>query len=156
MVKTAVFSLVFATFGVAACFRPAWANPTCSSASHYGIGDGFHGATTASGEVFDAYDFTAAHRTLPFGTKVRVRNVSNLKTVVVRINDRGPFIPGRNIDLSYAAFSQLAHPDAGVINVCFERLSWLTEEPSGCIVDESRWIHPWTNPTARPSVGLKT
>ena len=66
-------------------------------------GPGFHGRRTASGETFDSNDLTAAHRTLPFGTRIRVVNESNGREVVVRINDRGPFAHGRVIDLSRAA-----------------------------------------------------
>jgi rare lipoprotein A len=66
-------------------------------------GPGFHGRKTASGEAFNTNALTAAHRTLPFGTKVRVLNKRNGKSVVVRINDRGPFAHGRVIDLSRAS-----------------------------------------------------
>jgi rare lipoprotein A (peptidoglycan hydrolase) len=66
-------------------------------------GPGFHGARTASGERFNQHGLTAAHRSLPFGTKVRVTNVRNGRSVVVRINDRGPHIRGRVIDLSSGA-----------------------------------------------------
>lgn len=67
----------------------------------------FDGRRTASGERFDMGDFTAAHRTLPFGSKVRVTNAANGRSVVVRINDRGPFHGGRLIDLSQAAAARL-------------------------------------------------
>ncbi|MCR2834510.1 septal ring lytic transglycosylase RlpA family protein [Parerythrobacter lacustris] len=67
----------------------------------------FHGRRTASGERFDMHAMTAAHRTLPFGSKVRVTNPANGKVVVVRINDRGPFSHGRTIDLSRAAASEI-------------------------------------------------
>jgi rare lipoprotein A len=70
-------------------------------------GPGFHGKRTASGERFDMNELTAAHRTLPFGTRVRVRNVQNGREVVVRINDRGPQIRDRIIDLSRAAAAAL-------------------------------------------------
>jgi rare lipoprotein A len=70
-------------------------------ASWYGLA--FQGRRTASGERFDMNAFTAAHPTLPFGTRVLVRNPRNDRFVVVRINDRGPFVPGRIIDLSHAA-----------------------------------------------------
>ena len=70
-------------------------------ASYYG--KKFQGRRTASGERFDMYKYTAAHRTLPFGTRVKVTNTSNGKSVVVRINDRGPFKRGRIIDISYIA-----------------------------------------------------
>ncbi len=63
-------------------------------------GPGFHGKKTASGEVFDQNKMTAASKTLPFGTRLKVRNLKNGKIVTVVINDRGPFIKGRGIDLS--------------------------------------------------------
>lgn len=66
-------------------------------------GGKFHGRTTASGEVYNMYSLTAAHKTMKFGTKVKVTNLSNNKSVIVRINDRGPFIKGRVIDLSKKA-----------------------------------------------------
>ncbi len=66
-------------------------------------GPGFHGRKTASGEIFDMHALTAAHPTLPFGTRVRVTNLRNGRSVVVRINDRGPFGRRYIIDLSYAA-----------------------------------------------------
>ncbi|WP_052600637.1 septal ring lytic transglycosylase RlpA family protein [Microvirga lotononidis] len=66
-------------------------------------GPGFHGRRTASGETFNTNDLTAAHRTLPFGTKVRVVNKKTGRSVVVRINDRGPYAHGRVIDLSKAS-----------------------------------------------------
>jgi rare lipoprotein A len=66
-------------------------------------GRDFHGRQTASGEIYDMYAMTAAHKTLPLGTYVRVQNRDNNKTVDVRVNDRGPFVRGRIIDLSYTA-----------------------------------------------------
>ncbi|PKO66084.1 MAG: septal ring lytic transglycosylase RlpA family lipoprotein [Betaproteobacteria bacterium HGW-Betaproteobacteria-16] len=80
-------------------------------------GERFHGRRTASGEPFDMRDLTAAHKTLPFGTRVRVRNVNNGREVVVRINDRGPFSPKRVIDLSHAAASALGMLRSGVVSV---------------------------------------
>lgn len=70
-------------------------------------GPGFHGRTTASGERYDMYDLTAAHPTLPFGTRLRVRNARTGQTVVVRVNDRGPFKKKRILDLSYTAARQV-------------------------------------------------
>jgi rare lipoprotein A len=70
-------------------------------ASFYG--QKYHGRKTANGETFDMYDLTAAHKTLPFGTRIRVTNLNNGKRVEVRINDRGPFVKGRILDLSYGA-----------------------------------------------------
>ena len=86
-----------------------------ATASWYGAG--FAGRTTASGEPFDPRELTAAHRDLPFGTWLEVSNPKNGKKVQVRINDRGPFVPGRELDLSAAAFAYLAHPAEGVIRV---------------------------------------
>jgi len=70
-------------------------------------GDDFHGWVTASGEPYDMHRLTAAHRTLPLGTIVRVTNVVNGRHVVIRINDRGPYVNGRILDVSYAAAKQL-------------------------------------------------
>jgi len=72
---------------------------------------------TASGERYKKGKKTAAHRTLPFGTKVRVKNLANGKSVKVRINDRGPFIAGREIDLSRKAFSKIGKLKDGILNV---------------------------------------
>jgi len=77
----------------------------------------FHGRKTASGEVFDENKMTAAHKTLPFGTIVKVTNISNNKSVIVKINDRGPFVSGRIIDLSRAAAEALGMISAGVTEV---------------------------------------
>lgn len=84
-------------------------------ASYYG--KEFHGRRTASGEPFDMDALTAAHRTLPFGTVVRVTNVRNGKSVRVRINDRGPFIAGRIIDLSYAAAKSIGMLAVGQVRI---------------------------------------
>jgi len=89
-------------------------------ASYYG--NQHHNKLTASGERFDQNGLTAAHRTLPFGTRVRVTNTRNGQSVVVRINDRGPFVRGRIIDLSKAAFERIASTRAGVIRVRLERV----------------------------------
>ena len=84
-------------------------------ASYYA--DKFEGRKTSNGEIFKQRKKTAAHRTLPFGTKVTVRNLTNGRTVKVRINDRGPFVNGRTIDLSKKAARKLNMVDAGVANV---------------------------------------
>jgi rare lipoprotein A len=84
-------------------------------ASYYG--DKFIGRTTASGQVFSQRKRTAAHPSLPFGTRVLVINSSNGKNVKVRINDRGPFVPGRIIDLSKKAARKLHMIETGVIEV---------------------------------------
>jgi len=77
-------------------------------------GNPYHGRKTASGETYNMYDHTAAHKTLPFGTRLRLVNESNNKQVVVRINDRGPFIEGRDIDVSYKVAQDLGFVDIGV------------------------------------------
>ena len=79
--------------------------------------DKFEGRPTASGEKFDQGKMTAAHRTLPFGTKVKVTNVANGRSVTVTVNDRGPFAAGRIIDVSKKAANKLGIVDAGVANV---------------------------------------
>lgn len=84
-------------------------------------GEGFQGRKTASGEIFDANALSAAHRTLPFGTLVRVRNPANGQEVVVRINDRGPHIGGRVIDMSRAAAARIGLLRAGVAPVVLLR-----------------------------------
>ncbi len=86
-------------------------------ASYYGVHDGYNGKRTASGEVFNTNDLTAAHRTIPFNTVVTVKNLSNGKTVTVRINDRGPHNKERIIDLSMAAAKEIDMVNAGVAQV---------------------------------------
>lgn len=87
-------------------------------ASYYAMK--FHNRKTASGETFDQYAHTAAHKKLPFGTKVKVTNTQNRKSVIVRINDRGPFVKGRIIDLSRSAFERIGNLKSGVIPVKIE------------------------------------
>ncbi len=83
----------------------------------------FDGRTTASGAKFDSRLLTAAHRTLQFGTRVRVTNLVNLKSVIVTINDRGPYVPGRIIDLSHYAAAKLGFVQKGVTRVRVEPLA---------------------------------
>jgi rare lipoprotein A len=90
-------------------------------ASYYGRE--FMGSKTASGEKFDPNGFTAAHRTVAFGTKVRVTNLSNGKDVVVRINDRGPWKKGRIIDISHAAAKKIGMHHSGTATVRLNRVS---------------------------------
>ncbi|MFG3706714.1 septal ring lytic transglycosylase RlpA family protein [Micromonospora sp. NPDC047670] len=80
------------------------------------------GQLTANGETFDPSELTAAHKTLPFDTRVRVTNPANGRSVTVRINDRGPFVEGRCLDLSRAAFAEIASLDAGHVEVRYEVL----------------------------------
>ena len=91
------------------------------NASWYG--EPFHGRRASNGEIYDMYKLTAAHRTLPFETMVRVTNLSNGKSTVVRITDRGPFIENRVIDLSLAAAREIDSVGPGVVPVRVEILS---------------------------------
>jgi len=91
-------------------------------ASFYG--EKYHGRTTASGEKFDMYKVSAAHREYPFGTIARIINLKNNKQIILEINDRGPFIEGRIIDLSYAAAVELDFVRDGIIEVKIEILKW--------------------------------
>ena len=92
---------------------------TCGYASYYGVGDGTNGNMTANGEYFNAYGRTVAHRWLPFGTKLKVTNQRNGASVVVRVNDRGPYYTDRILDLSYGAFNQIAPPSQGEAKICY-------------------------------------
>ena len=97
---------------------------TPGDGTEYGIasyyGEDFHGKKTASGEVFDQWKLTCAHRDLPFGTRLRVTNLNNKKSVLVRVNDRGPWVPGRLIDLSYAAAKKIDMVQQGLVKVRVE------------------------------------
>jgi rare lipoprotein A len=90
------------------------------NASWYG--PKFNGRPTSSGERFDMYAMTGAHRTLKFGTKLRVTNPENNKSVIVTVNDRGPFIRGRDLDLSYGAAKEIGLLEKGVGRVKIERV----------------------------------
>ena len=94
-------------------------------------GHPYHGRHAASGEVYDMEKLTAAHRTLPFGVQMRVHNLTNDKTVDVRINDRGPFVDGRIIDLSRAAARAIGMLGPGTARVRLEMLSSPSAMPPG-------------------------
>jgi len=85
-------------------------------------GPEFHGRPTASGEIFNMYDLTCAHKTMPFGTRLRVTNPENGKSVIVTVNDRGPFVRGRDLDLSYGAARAIGLVEKGVGLVKIEYL----------------------------------
>ena len=110
--------------------RPVTARLT-GLASWYG--PGFHGNRSANGEIYNQNAFTAAHRSLPFGTQVRVTNLNNGLSVIVRINDRGPYSRGRIIDLSAAAARSLGMINTGVANVTLEILP----KPETVAIDEN-------------------
>ena len=84
----------------------------------------FHGKLTSNGETFDMNALTAAHRTFPFGTKIRVTNLENNLSVMVRVNDRGPFIEGRMIDLSLGAAKEINLVKTGTARVKLEVIEW--------------------------------
>mgnify|MGYP001283079264 CR=1 FL=1 len=84
----------------------------------------FHGKLTANGEVYDMYGLTAAHKTLPLNTICRVTNIKNNKSLILRINDRGPYIKGRILDCSYGAAKKLGFVNEGTIEVKIEVIEW--------------------------------
>jgi rare lipoprotein A len=95
------YRVLFAALALA-CVVTAARSETCI-ASHYGVGDGYGGRRTASGERMNPHAMTAAHRSRPFGSHLTVTSLSTGRSVVVRVNDRGPVVRGRCIDLSYGA-----------------------------------------------------
>lgn len=95
---------------------PAWTQN--GEVSWYG--PGFHGRRTANGEIFDTNEMTMAHRSLAFGSRVRVTNLDNGRSIFVRVNDRGPYVRGRIADLSHAAASQLGFVEDGVVHARIE------------------------------------
>lgn len=101
-------------------------------ASWYGVP--FHGRTTANGEKYNMYLPTAAHKTLPFGSIVHVTNLKNGKSTYVRINDRGPYIAGRNIDLSYYAAEKLGMVNTGVASVKLEVMMPKRKSKKGSVI----------------------
>ena len=90
--------------------------------SYYG--EDFHGKLTANGEVYDMYGLTAAHKTLPLNTIVRVTNLENDKSLILRINDRGPFVKGRILDCSYGAALKLGFIGNGTTKVLVEVIEY--------------------------------
>ena len=84
----------------------------------------FHGKLTANGEIYDMYGLTAAHKTLPLNTIVRVTNISNNKSLILRINDRGPYVKGRILDCSYGAAKKLDFVNDGTTEVKVEVIEW--------------------------------
>ncbi|MFD9901891.1 septal ring lytic transglycosylase RlpA family protein [Mesorhizobium sp. UC22_110] len=115
--KKAALAAVTVAVGLAAGASTSSAAAQCGRASWYAL----H-SKTASGERMNPSALTAAHRSLPFGTRLKVTNKNNGKSVVVRINDRGPFIKGRVLDLSRGAASQLGFVSSGHAAVCMARV----------------------------------
>ncbi len=113
-----VIIMVISAFGVYSFRINATDAKKTSYASYYH--DKFNGKKTASGEIFSNSKFTAANRTLPFGTNIRVTNLKNGKEVVVKINDRGPYHSSRALDMSKAAFDEIGNTGSGTIPVEYE------------------------------------
>lgn len=131
--------LMFTLGGCSSLWRPSVpfsrsssvSSPTFSSSTSGAVqtgvaswyGPGFHGKRTSNGEIYNQYELTAAHPTLPLGTRVMVTNMSTRQSVEVRVNDRGPFVGGRVIDLSYAAARTIGVYEPGTAQVRVEVLS---------------------------------
>ncbi|MCA6069139.1 septal ring lytic transglycosylase RlpA family protein [Chryseobacterium sp. RG1] len=113
-----VIIMMISTFGIFSFTSNATDAKKTSYASYYH--DKFNGRKTASGEVFDNAKFTAANRTLPFGTNIKVTNLDNGKSVIVKVNDRGPYHSSRALDMSKAAFDEIGNINHGTIPVEYE------------------------------------
>ncbi len=113
-----VIIMMISTLGVYSFTANTLDAKKTSYASYYH--DKFNGRKTASGEIFSNSKFTAANRTLPFGTNIRVTNLNNGKQVIVKINDRGPFHASRALDISKAAFDEIGDTNRGTIPVEYE------------------------------------
>lgn len=107
--------------GGAAIYNDDYKEIGSGKASWYG--DKFHGRLTASGNVYNMHELTAAHKTLAFGTKVKITNKNNGKSVVVEVNDRGPFVKSRDFDLSRAAFAEIGNIHQGIMHIEYEILN---------------------------------
>src|SRR2546425_11811248 len=133
--------------GCAAVRAPA--PPPTPSGVRVGVaswyGPGFRGNRTANGEIYDQYELTAAHPSLPLGTRVMVTNLENGRAVQVRVNDRGPFVDGRAIDLSYAAARTIGMVGPGTVRIRIEVLGPTTLAAAAPVAA------PAALPTARPS-----
>lgn len=93
---------------------------SCGVASFYGgHGDGYAWRTMANGRVMDPNSMIVAHRYLPFGTRLKVTNQGNGKSVIVTVSDRGPYVSGKSLDLSIGAFSRIESPSRGLADVCY-------------------------------------
>jgi rare lipoprotein A len=100
-------------------------------------GPQFHNRATANGEIYDMYAMTAAHKVLPLGTHVKVTNLQNGRSTIVRVNDRGPFVAGRVIDLSYAAADTIGVAKSGLAPVHVEAIQVAAEQRSG---SKTYWV----------------
>ena len=159
-----IFLVVFLlALSASGCFA-AKLYKSSAIASFYGAD--FHGKTTSCGEAFNMHDFTCAHKLLPFNTILRVTNLLNGRVVEVRVNDRGPFVIGREIDLSTAAAEKLNMIGAGTVEVKLEivkmgantKLSMQTAESAKKIMAKKGEIlkNPWEKRTASDLETKKT
>ena len=121
VLKTILLSALASTMLVPLSVGAAFSRQ-CSEASFYGYQDGFAWQTMANGQPMNPNALTTAHRSFPFGTKLRVVNQDNGKSVVVTVTDDGPHIAGRALDLSYGAFRRIASTSQGVARVCFAKV----------------------------------
>lgn len=112
-----VIIMMISTFGIYS-FADGANDAKTSFASFYH--DKFNGKKTASGEIFDNSRLTAANRTLPFGTKLKITNIKNGKSVIVKVNDRGPFHSSRALDITKAAFDSIGNLSSGTLPVQYE------------------------------------
>ncbi len=129
-IKSIVLVLILSFFSSLSSFSVE-NYPQYGNASWYG--GPLHGKKTASGERFDMYSFTGAHRELPFGTIIMVTNLRNGKEVYIKVNDRGPFVKGRIVDLSHAAAKAIGFNRRGVIRVKIEVISLPSSSTSSSI-----------------------
>jgi rare lipoprotein A len=116
MMKTPFLFVVLFAFAVSSCHRKSIPSGSETGMASY-YAESYNGKKTANGEIYNSSALTAAHKTLPFGTKVKVTNLSNGKSVKVRVNDRGPFVAGRIIDLTKKAAKKIDMVNAGVVKV---------------------------------------
>jgi len=129
--RVALGVILFVAYACATSAPPPAAQPEILHGIASWYGQEFAGRTTANGEIFDPLLLTAAHRTLPFGTVLDVKNSKNGKAVRVRVNDRGPFVGNRMIDLSYAAAQQigLVEPGSGEVDLAIVHIGRGDREP---------------------------
>ena len=115
--KRVLFIVIVLLITASSCHRKSFEGSGTETGMASFYSESYNGKKTANGEIYHSSHLTAAHKKLPFGTKVKVTNLSNGKTVKVRVNDRGPFVNGRIIDLTRAAARKLDMVDAGVVKV---------------------------------------
>ena len=115
-----VLVMLIMSFSMIAATKKTVSSKVYQTGTAFFYGGIWHGKKTANGEIFNTYSLTAAHKTLPFNTRVRVTNLNNGKSVIVRINNRGPYIKGRIIDLSTAAFTAIESKNKGIARVKLE------------------------------------